>query len=59
MTVRALQPRTMPRRSYVTSNAPAPHVEPPAAAAPVFGKGRRADATRKRRRKRVKLHPVV
>lgn len=58
MTVTALPPRSRPRRQYISKEAPAVPERKPAAAPTVLGQGRRLNAARKRRKKRVPLKPI-
>jgi hypothetical protein len=60
--VTSLLPRATPRRSFISKDAPTPYVPPAKEVAQVPGAGRRAAddprVKRKRRRKRVLLHPL-
>lgn len=57
MTVTALLPRRTPKRQFISKTAPALQEPKPEIGQPVMGKGRRTASERKRKRKRVALHP--
>lgn len=61
MTITSLQPRSTPRRQFISREAPPLVPKKPSLLTPVFGKGKRVDGAvvkRKRRRKRALLRPI-